>query len=115
MNILVTCAVPTQKRKKLTVAKLEDLVSFYHLSTRKDATHKIFRGLMTKHHLVQMQPVAIKAKFCVRDKFSAGRAKSATPARTMPHFMIGALLDHYQQIAHTYAVHSTCNGAFWCT
>lgn len=51
------------------------------------AAHKRFRGLMTKHHLVQMRPVAINAAFCVRERDSAGRAKSAAPARTRPHWM----------------------------
>lgn len=46
---------------------------------------------MTKHHLVQIDPVAIKAAFCVKESFSAGRKKSAAPARTTPHFMTGAL------------------------
>lgn len=44
-----------------------------------------------KHHLVQMEPVAMRARFCVRDSFSAGRRKSDAPARTTPHFMMGAL------------------------
>lgn len=46
---------------------------------------------MTKHHLVQIEPVAIKARFCCRDSFSAGRRKSAAPASTTPHFITGAL------------------------
>lgn len=46
---------------------------------------------MMKHHLVQMDPVAIRAKFCVKDNFSGGRRKSVAPARTTPHFMTGAL------------------------
>ena len=48
---------------------------------------------MTKHHLVQSEPVASKAAFWGRDSFSAGRRKSAAPARTTPHFITGALFD----------------------
>ncbi len=44
-----------------------------------------------KHHLVQIVPVAIKARFCVRESFSGGRKKSLTPARTRTHFITGAL------------------------
>lgn len=51
----------------------------------------MFLGLIMKHHLVQMEPVAIRAMFCVRDSFSAGRRKSEAPASTTPHFMTGAL------------------------
>jgi hypothetical protein len=54
-------------------------------------THSIFFGLMTKHHLIQIEPVAIKAMFCVMESFSAGRTKSDAPAMTTPHFMTGAL------------------------
>ena len=55
------------------------------------STHSIFLGRMTKHHLVQIEPVAIKAKFCVRESLSAGRTKSDAPEITTPHFMTGAL------------------------
>ena len=51
----------------------------------------MFFGIITKHHLVQIEPVAIKAKFCVIDSFSAGRKKSEAPAATTPHFITGAL------------------------
>lgn len=70
------------------------LVSFQVESRRSmyESTYSMFCGRMTKHHLVQMEPVAIRAKFCVKDNFSAGRRKSEAPARTTPHFMIGALL-----------------------
>jgi hypothetical protein len=54
-------------------------------------THSIFFGLMTKHHLIQIEPVAIRARFCVMESFSAGRTKSDAPAMTTPHFMTGAL------------------------
>lgn len=40
---------------------------------------------MTKHHRVQITPVAVRAMFWVRERLSAGRAKSLTPARTMLH------------------------------
>lgn len=40
---------------------------------------------MIKHHLVQIKPVAVKAPFWVKESFSAGRAKSLTPARTRLH------------------------------
>jgi hypothetical protein len=46
---------------------------------------------MTKHHLDQIDPVAISARFCVRESLSAGRTKSDAPVRTTPHFMTGAL------------------------
>lgn len=46
---------------------------------------------MIIHQRVQIAPVPMRAKFCVSDRFSAGRAKSATPARTSPHFIMGAL------------------------
>jgi hypothetical protein len=58
---------------------------------REVITHSIFFGLMTKHHLIQIEPVAIKAMFCVIESFSAGRTKSDAPAMTTPHFMTGAL------------------------
>lgn len=54
-------------------------------------TYSIFCGRMTKHHRVQIEPVAMSAAFWVRDNFSAGRKKSDAPARTTPHFMTGAL------------------------
>ena len=44
-----------------------------------------FRGLITKHHLVQISPVLVSARFCVKDRFSAGRTKSEAPARTIDH------------------------------
>jgi hypothetical protein len=56
-------------------------------------THSMFCGLMTKHHLVQIEPVAIRARFWVMESLSAGRTKSDAPARTTPHFMTGALSD----------------------
>ena len=34
--------------------------------------YKIFLGLMIKHHLVQIRPVAVRAIFCVRESFSGG-------------------------------------------
>ena len=54
-------------------------------------TYNIFAGRITKHHLVQILPVAIKARFCVNDNFSAGLKKSLAPAKTTPHFITGAL------------------------
>lgn len=48
-------------------------------------TYKMFFGLMTKHHLVQIKPVATRAAFCERESWLAGRVKSAAPARTRPH------------------------------
>lgn len=71
MKILVTWVAPTQKRKKLTVAR------------------KTFLGLMIKHHRVQMAPVAMSARFCWRERFWAGRKKSDTPASTSPHCSLG--------------------------
>ena len=51
----------------------------------------MLRGLIIKHHLVQIRPVAVRARFCVKDNFSAGRARSDIPARTIHHFITGAL------------------------
>lgn len=65
---------------------------------REKPTYSMFCGRMTKHHLVQMQPVAIKAMFCVKESFSGGRKKSAAPARTTPHFITGALYTHIVSI-----------------
>ena len=48
-------------------------------------TYKMFLGLMIKHHRVQIRPVAVRATFWVTESFSAGRAKSETPARTRHH------------------------------
>lgn len=48
-------------------------------------SYRRFRGLMTKHHRVQITPVAVRATFWVRERLSAGRAKSLIPARTMLH------------------------------
>lgn len=45
----------------------------------------MFRGLMIMHQRVQMAPVAMRAPFCVRESFSAGREKSEIPAITRPH------------------------------
>lgn len=55
-------------------------------------TYNIFLGLMTKHHRVQMAPVHMSAKFWVRESDSAGRAKSAAPARTSPHCCLSAIV-----------------------
>lgn len=55
-----------------------------------DWTYKRFLGLMTKHQRVQIKPVAMSAPFWERESDSTGRAKSAAPARTRPHFMMGA-------------------------
>lgn len=48
-------------------------------------TYNRFRGLIMKHHLVQIMPVATSAMFCERLSDSGGRKKSETPARTTPH------------------------------
>lgn len=45
----------------------------------------MFLGRMTKHHRVQIRPVAMSAKFCCSEIDSAGRKKSPTPAMTRPH------------------------------
>ena len=45
----------------------------------------MFLGLMTKHQRVQILPVAMRATFWDSESDSAGRAKSAAPARTRPH------------------------------
>jgi hypothetical protein len=49
-------------------------------------TYSIFLGRMTKHQRVQMRPVQVRAKFWVKESFSAGRAKSEIPARTRDHY-----------------------------
>ena len=46
---------------------------------------------MIRHHRVQIRPVVVSAAFCVSESFSAGRAKSDTPASTSAHFITGAL------------------------
>ena len=46
----------------------------------------MLRGLMIMHQRVQMTPVAIRAPFCVRESFSAGRLRSEIPAMTRPHY-----------------------------
>lgn len=46
-----------------------------------------------------MAPVHMRAKFCVRESDSAGRAKSAAPAATMAHFITGALWEHSEYIS----------------
>ena len=67
----------------------------------------MFLGLMTKHHLVQIEPVAINAKFCVRESLSAGRTKSDAPARTTPHFITGALKTGQAALATARHLQST--------
>jgi len=39
----------------------------------KWATYNKFLGFIMKHHRVQMAPVAVRARFWVRESFSAGR------------------------------------------
>lgn len=103
-RILDTWIVPTTAKQALTAAKLEFLVSYFDNNSRTThiciyatppeasaQTYSMFFGLITKHHLVQILPVAIKAAFWDRESFSAGRRKSAAPARTTPHFITGAL------------------------
>lgn len=46
----------------------------------------MFLGLMIKHQRVQIAPVQVRAAFWVRERDSAGRAKSETPARTRAHW-----------------------------
>jgi hypothetical protein len=65
----------------LTTQKFKEQVEY---------TYKRFLGLMTKHQRVQIKPVAMRAPFCESESDSTGRAKSAAPARTRPHFMMGA-------------------------
>jgi len=52
----------------------------------REDTYRTFLGLMIKHHLVQIIPVAVRATFCVKESFSTGRAKSDMPARTSAHY-----------------------------
>lgn len=53
----------------------------------KGDSYRMFLGLMTKHQRVQIAPVAVRARFWVRERLSAGREKSLTPARTMDHWV----------------------------
>ena len=48
----------------------------------------MLRGLIIRHHLVQIAPVHVRAKFWVRESFSAGRARSAIPAKTRDHYCV---------------------------
>lgn len=52
---------------------------------KREITYSIFFGFMTKHQRVHISPVAVRARFCVKERFSAGRQKSLTPARTRAH------------------------------
>ncbi len=52
----------------------------------------MFFGLMIRHHLVQITPVAVRAAFWVKDNVSAGRQKSETPARTSAHGMVVSIV-----------------------
>lgn len=36
-------------------------------------TNRMLRGLIIKHHRVQIRPVQVRAVFWVRESFSAGR------------------------------------------
>jgi hypothetical protein len=38
-----------------------------------EMAYMIFLGLMIKHQRVQIKPVHVRATFCVRESFSAGR------------------------------------------
>lgn len=55
------------------------------VSEIREKAYSMFLGVMTKHHRVQMRPVHISEKFCAKDSFSAGRARSEMPARTRAH------------------------------
>lgn len=48
------------------------------------------------HQRVQMAPVAMRAPFCVRESFSAGRWKSDIPAMTRPHCATFSYAIHQQ-------------------
>jgi hypothetical protein len=83
--------IPTTPRKKLTVARLRRYVSQVEWQAeRRGIRHngkpyRTFLGLIIKHHLVQIAPVAVSAAFCVRESLSAGRYISEIPAITMDH------------------------------
>ena len=62
-------------------------------------TYKTFLGLMTKHHRVQIMPVAISARFCCSERDSAGRVKSDAPAITKPHCLPVALAFHLTEFS----------------
>lgn len=64
-RIRETCVAPTQKRRKLTEARLLPLSAFDPLEAHWYIfpTYKRFLGLMTKHQRVQIKPVAISAPF----------------------------------------------------
>ena len=57
-----------------------------HVKKESGISYSTFRGVITKHHLVQIAPVAISAAFCVSESDSAGLARSLMPARTMHHY-----------------------------
>jgi hypothetical protein len=66
MKIRLTWTTPTQPRKKLTAARLESSQSEYfdlRCMLFQVKSYSILRGLMMKHHRVQMAPVAISAAF----------------------------------------------------
>lgn len=52
----------------------------------RERTYRMFLGLMIKHQRVQIAPVQVRAAFWVRERDSAGRVKSETPARTRAHW-----------------------------
>ena len=52
----------------------------------------MFFGLIIKHQRVQMAPVAVRAAFWVRERVSAGRQKSETPARTSAHCCVVSIV-----------------------
>lgn len=54
----------------------------------------MFLGLMIKHHRVQINPVAVRAAFWVRESFSTGRYMSEMPARTIDHFQFVSLCPY---------------------
>lgn len=60
-----------------------------------DKTYRTFLGLIIRHHLVQIAPVAMRAAFCVRDSLSAGRAMSERPAKTRTHCRLNELLVYH--------------------
>ena len=58
-----------------------------HVKKESEISYSTFRGVITKHHLVQIAPVAISATFCVSESDSAGLARSLMPARTRHHYI----------------------------
>lgn len=79
----------------------------------KGKAYSMFLGVMTKHHLVQIVPVATRARFWVRESFSAGRARSEIPAMTRDHYIISNIRteNSYHAVDGCIVIHTFITGA----